>query len=295
MKRVLEPDLDTDPPCGLPAELWSQEIIPNHRYWFDLSDYFLTLRSLRLTCRWFSRHINIPAYHTAHDHFWPAVEQYAKEGYTSALRQLDWPTHPNVLLSGYSGPNYSYGRAGSELVKRGDLETLMIMARHGGEIWSLWMYKAVKHGHVDILAALYTSGLRHKSMEHLVPHQSALITAVRVNRLDMVRIMHVHTARDQIPTVLTTLAIEWHCDMRVLRCLGVDDIKLRASAVRALLRRNYAHVEYVIDHYWTQRVTRTTTTRAQRICTLLGRVLKLRYREEDTCRTWADGLGLDCT
>src|SRR5688572_28327418 len=160
-----------------------QEIVPRHQSRQQCDKHFITLCMLRFTCKWFARHITLPAHRTAHEHFWPCVERFARKGYP--LRTIEWPTHPRVMLSGYAGPNYSYGRAGGHLAKRGDHDALMDMARHGGGYWTFWLYKAAKHGHGAVLEALYTSGLKCFGSEYTFYHDIPAVVAVDKNRLDM--------------------------------------------------------------------------------------------------------------
>lgn len=293
MKRRLESNLDTDPPCGLPGELWEHHIIPPHASWMDVRHQFITLRSLRCTCVWFARHITLRAEHTAHELFWPNVEHYALENRTDALRALEWPTHPHVsLTTGYNSKNYSYGRAGQHLAQRGDVETLMVMARHGGEYWTLWATEAIKLGHFAMLEALYTSGLRCIDSKYEFGHGSPRFECIEHNRLDMLRLVDTYTKEEPRSKRFRTLAIQNHCDAALLRYLGVTPARLQSGAHRALVWENdYAHVEYILDHYWTQRPTRAIQTRAQRLCALLTeRVLREECKYGNTWR-WAEAIG----
>jgi hypothetical protein len=196
-------------------------------------------------CTWFARHITIDADYTCHEYFWPCVEQYAKAGHVAMLRALDWPTHPNVLLSGYTGRNYSYARAGAVLAKRGDVETLMIMARHGGEYWSYWVYKAAKAGHGALIQVLYGSGLPHHDSVFGYGHERPFNVAVRKNRLDILRILGSHEKEDK--TAYLNLAIEFHCDLSVLQYLGVTPAQLRSNARWTVgINKLFEHATYIL-------------------------------------------------
>lgn len=293
MKRRLEPNLDTEPPCGLPGELWKQHIIPDHRTWVAMDRHFITLRSLRCACVWFARHIDIHD-RRAHDHFWPNVERWAKKGRADALCALEWPTYRTVMLARYGSMNYSYGRAGAALARRGDVQTLMVMARHGGEYWTLWLVDAIKAGHVEMLKTLYTSGLRRVDSECEFGHMLPRYTAIECNRLDMLRIVDKYSIGEEpISKRYKSVAIKEHRDFALLQYIGVTPQMLQKHARSALVWHNdYAHIEYILDHYWTQRPTRGTHTRGQRLRALLtDDVLREECKYINT-RTWAEGMGV---
>ncbi len=294
MKRRLESNLDTDPPCGLPSELWEHHIVPRHASWRDMQKHFITMRSLRCTCVWFARHIALRTEHTAHALFWPNVEYYAKKDRADILRALEWPTHPRVMLTtGYGSENYSYGRAGSTLARRGDVETLMVLARHGGEYWTRWVVDGIEMGHIAVLEALYASGLRYMASESTFIHDSPRVMAIVKNRLDMLRIVDKIDTRTPVSSAYKSMAIKHHCDRALLDYIGVTPKDLRARAWYVLGWTNdYAHIEYILDHYWTQRPTRATQTRAQRLCALVTKRLLYNECKYINTRNWAESMGV---
>jgi len=274
MKRRLERDYDTsDPPCGLPGELWLQHILPDYRAHYMVNKRFITLRALRLTCKWFSTHIWTDFYwRLTHEHFWPSVEHCARKGYTSLLRQLDWPTHPRVVLSGYISENFSYGRAGGVLAKKGDVETLMLMARRYDEVWTYWVYKAVKHGHMNVLEALYASGIKRVNSENLFGHTYAPLFAISCGRIAMLRLMATYEPDVRTNKDVWLCVIRAHVNVDVLQFLQVTPKFLRIEACSAIMwQEDFAHAAYILDHYCHQRETRTMPTRARRIEEFLGR------------------------
>lgn len=193
MKRLRENDLDVDAPPEVPftlpllPELWLMEILPRalhfrpgkliksrRGYFNDFyphQEAYLTRRALWLTCRWFYQHIPVCSStfrDKTHDAFWPSVEASARRGYFSLLKQLDWPTHPHCQLDkGYDGQrNISYGRAGQVLARYGQWETLQVLLREQGQVWSCWFQSALDGRHYDLVDRLLQWITEHGPMTY---------------------------------------------------------------------------------------------------------------------------------
>lgn len=282
MKRLLEhDDIDpTEPPCSIPGEIWEREIVTRETN-------FLARRALRLTCSWFARHVTVRG--TCHDYFWPAVEDYVKRGYTHALRTLDWPTHPRVLLSGYVGPNVSYYRVGLELVKSGDLETLMIIVGKYNEYWTKWISKAAKKGGVNIIEALYRSTAKEREDFQFGYYDSPFICALRTNQLETMRVLWRH--RKVTKRYYISGAIHDRRPLAILQFLGVTPSDLRESAHAAITWFNFARAEFILDTYVHDFNLRHKGTRFERMCALVGKKFLQRWMKEfPSCHEWATQL-----
>jgi hypothetical protein len=283
MKRLLEhDDIDCiEPPCALPGETWEGEILPRETN-------FLTRRALRMTCSWFARHVIVRG--TCHDYFWPAVEDYARRGYTHALRTLDWPTHPRVLLSGYEGPNVSYYRAGLKLVKSGDLEILMIMVHRYGEYWTKWISEAAERGRVDIIEALYNSTAKEREDFQFGYYDTPFVCALRNNQLETMRILCRYN-KMMIKRRYISGAIHDRRPLAILHFLGVTLGDLRESAHAAIIWFNFARAEFILDTYVHDFNLRAKRTRFERMCALVGKEFLQRWMKEfPSCHEWATQL-----
>jgi hypothetical protein len=239
-----------EPPCGLPAEIWKEEILERHLHihfahnkdgglFFVVDEAFLYIRSLRLTCKWFAQHCRIVAWSYGYQTktaFWPAVEEFIKLGYRDFLFKLDWPTHRGCCIQrGYDGPNWSFGRAGNAAAKQGDVDLVRLLMIHGQEWWTHWLAKAIKHQRRAVIALLLPeieSGIKIRGIcdDYIFGHEPLLNLAIEAHDFETLKVLtryiQVKPAHFQLSVECKAPSImQWHLRARLDPSLRIQNIR----------------------------------------------------------------------